>query len=352
MGKGGRFTRGRGSPYLLGGLVLACLAVFLLAREGQNRALTDQVDGAVSRTQTYAAAVFGAGLTADSASPVAGVAIRDLYTGIRAEIFTDHTTARVRLYDAGGTLVYDTDVLRQADLVPVANPNVDRSLQGETYALVVQQPFTWSTIGTSGTLTSLLEVYTPLKLADRVAPEGVVEVDYFMDQLRTDAKGVWPVVQLVVGAILLLCLAMTVLSLRRSSPPVAEMEPALLAAPVDARDASPVAPTEDPRVGELTEKIAALEQAVHRSEDSQAELETVRAREAALEARLNEIERQMHAPAPAVEPEAPVTAPPTPAAAQEDHAVVEGSDLSDAEVNELRARLTRAAARKRPSPGV
>ena len=330
-----------------------------------------------------------------------GYTARELYTHVRGEILTDTTAARVRLYDAEGTIVYDTDVLRLGELVPAENPNVAQAMNGGTHMLVVSESFTWSTIGSHGVETRMLQVYAPLLLSDRVGAQGVVEVDYFMDALESAAKGAWPTVQLVIGILLLLCLAMTILSLRSGvatevvgdgeldadAEPDADTEPVdaavaetvsptptpkpepVVAPVVDAvtvAASEPQAPVEDPRVNELSAKMAALEAALLRSEETTTELETVRAHETALEERLEQLERELHAPAPvAVEPEpepAPEPAPepePSPApepAAQAAAPVANGSaepepgGLSDDEVNDLRARLAKAAARKKHGP--
>jgi len=214
MGFLDRYTHDRGSRFIWAGLVLACLAVFLLARGGQDRELGRQIEGAFARTEIYAAEIFGAGLQTKGYSPVVGYTGKELAVAMRGEIFTDPTAARVRLFDESGALVYDSNVLTDAGLTQADNPNVDRAQRGETHALIVQQPFTWSTIGASGVQTSLLQVYTPLLLSDRVGASGVVEVDFAMEELRAVSKGVWPIVQLVFGLLFLLSLAMTVLSLQ------------------------------------------------------------------------------------------------------------------------------------------
>jgi hypothetical protein len=425
MGLIDRFTRDRVSRYVWGALTLACLGVFLLARAGQDRALDQQVSAAFTRTETYAQNVFGQGLVEGRPSPVNGYTQRELYIRIRAEILTDPTAARVRLYDSDGTIVYDTDVLQTGQLVPRDNPQVDSALTGDTHGLVVENdPFTWSTTGSQGVPTSMLEVFTPLRLADRVGAEGVVEVDYLMDELRAAASGAWPTVQLIVAVLLLLCLAMFVLSLRpaavgdavpaartkkarepkapkpaKKAPAPQPERPAARPAPSMDRPAPTTdrpaaaataaaaatvagAPRDDANVQELSAKIAELEQAVVQAGGSAAELETVRAREAALEQReaaleerLTQLEQRMQTPRAATPEPAPAAAPvevrpaeptrvaeapdePEPVAAPERGAEPVASSngsaeppsvggLTEDEVNDLRARLAKAAARKK-----
>jgi pyruvate/2-oxoglutarate dehydrogenase complex dihydrolipoamide acyltransferase (E2) component len=402
-----RFTRDRVSRFVWGGLTLACLAGFFLAREAQDQALDDQVGAAIARTEAYAADVFSEGLVADRSSPVPGMSARELYTLVRGEIFTDPTAARVRVYDVEGTLVYDTGVRTLAELVQADDPNVAQALDAGTHEVIVREPFSWSTISPNeGEVTSLLHVYTPLLLSEQVAPEGVVDVAYLMDELQALAKGPWPTVQLVLGLLLLLCLAMTVLSLRGPAAEAAEAgegEPGADEAPVaepvaveaaavtpraaketvapvpSQPEAAPAATAQDPRVSELTAKMAALEEAIRRSTETSTELETVRTREAELEDRLAHLERELHGAEPT--PAAPTAAAPTAAAptaaAQEApepgpvEAVAPAADvveppgettsngaaahsepggLSEAEVNDLRARLAKAAARKKQGP--
>ncbi len=373
MGIVDRFTRDRVSRYIWGVLTLACLGLFLLAREGQERSLGAEVDAAFERTETSAADVFAPGLVQGRSSPVEGFTGRELYTMVRGEILTDPTAARVRLYDAEGTIVYDTDVLLPGSLVPAENPNAVRALDSGTHGVIVQERFTWSTIGTSGIQTTFLQVYTPLRQADQVGAQGVVEVDYLMQELRAVSRGSWPAVQLAAGALFLLCLAATVLSLRARKPAeggsasidedlddlddettpseAVQHETAADHTPAPIPAAVPV-PAEDPKVLELTTKMAALEEAVRRAEDSKAELESVRAREAALEERLGQLEIEVHTPAaePVLEA-APVQAEvPPPVFEREVPEESEGGGLTADEVNDLRARLAKAAARKRQGP--
>lgn len=373
MGIVDRATRDRVSRYIWGVLTLACLGLFLLAREGQDRSLRAEMDAAFERTETYAADVFAPGLVEGRSSPVDGFTGRELYTMVRGEILTDPTAARVRLYDVDGTIVYDTDVLLPGSLVPAENPNAVRALDSGTHGSIVQERFTWSTIGTSGVQTTLLHVYTPLRHADQVGAQGVVEVDYLMEELRAVSRGPWPGVQLAAGALLLLCLAATVLSLRARKP--VESASALTDEDLDDLDdeatsseevqhETPSAPTPspipvaapvpayDPKVLELTTKMAALEEAVQRAEDSNAELESVRAREAALEERLGQLEKEVHTPAaePVIETVPVQDEVLPPAFEREAPEESEGGGLTAAEVSDLRARLAKAAARKRQGP--
>jgi len=401
-----RFTRDRASRFIWGALTLACLVLFLVARVGQDRALTSEENAAFGRTERYAATVLPDGVAEGQRSPAADMNTRELYTFLRAEVFTDPTAARVRVYDRDGTIVYDTDLAPSA-LVQVDNPSVDRALTDGTYGVIVPERFTWSTIGTSGSVVSMLQVYAPLHVADQVAPDGVFEVDYLVDELRAAASGPWPAVQLVAAALLLLCLGMTVLSMRRPLPatptpgatgkgarvvadeggpaprqeqPTVTPEPIVVKAeprhvvveeeprpavvtPEPAGDDARVAPVaEDPRVLELAAKVSAMEEAIARSEGSQADLETVRAREQALEQRLEELEQELHAAnesravaaEPAPEASAPAGAPepaPEPAATPPSNGAAEpvAGGLTEAEINDLRARLAKAAARKRGS---
>ena len=178
-----RFTRDRASRFVWGALTLACLGLLLVARVGQDRALSREESAAFGRTERYAATVLPNGIDDGARSPAEGMNTRELYTFIRAEVFTDPTTARVRAYDRDGTIVYDTD-LAPAQLVQADNPNVSRAITDGTYGVIVPERFTWSTIGTSGSVVSMLQVYAPVHIPDQVAPDGVFEVDYLVDELR------------------------------------------------------------------------------------------------------------------------------------------------------------------------
>lgn len=202
------------------GLAVACLVMVLVARSGQERALSDAFDASADRALAYANSVVAPRVLAEKTSPIVGVHFRELYTVARAEVFTDPTVARLRVWGADGLLLFSSDERKKAGVVIVSDdPGVQRAIDGEVVSQAVRLPFTWATTGAPAEETDLLQVYTPLRIADQVAPAGAVEVDFLMDQLRDEASSPWTEIQWAFGLLLLVCAGLFVRALRRPAVP-------------------------------------------------------------------------------------------------------------------------------------
>jgi hypothetical protein len=232
-----RFTRDQVSRLVWGVLALACLVMFVVGLQGEQRAYNRQLDATTRRSQVYAANVVAPVVHVKDGKPV--FFYRETYTKIQAEIFApDPSVARVRVWGTDGLLLFSTDNRQRTGVIQAPNdPGVQAGAQGATYRSLVTQSFSWATTGLPGKDVQLLQTYTPLRLATQIQPAGTVQVDYFVADLRAAARGDWPAVRWVFGVLFLVFLGMTLLSLRpsRHAEPVAALPaPALPAdAPTD-----------------------------------------------------------------------------------------------------------------------
>jgi len=193
------------------GFTLACLLTLAFARVGQDRALDRSIDDATAHAQVYASQVVGPQVRSSGGASAISVASRSLTTVAEAEILTDPTVARVRVYGLDGSPLFASNGSRGL-VTGSAGAAVESALAGEQVRLFVREPFTYATTGSPGTPTDLVEVFVPLRKAERVGVVGVVEVDFLKDELRTISASPWPSIQLAAGALLLICLALAVIA--------------------------------------------------------------------------------------------------------------------------------------------
>jgi hypothetical protein len=219
-----RFTRDRVSRLVWGVLALACLAMFLVGVQGEQRAYTRQLDATTARSEAYSANVIAPVVHVKDGVPV--FYYREAYTKIQAEVIAvDPTVGRVRVWGTDGLLLFSTDNRQRTGTIEAPNdPGVQAASMGGTYRSLVTQTFTWATTGVPGEDTQLLQTYSPLRLATQIQPAGAVQVDYFVDALHAAARGQWPTIRWIFGVLFAICLVMTLLSLirsRRAEPEVA-----------------------------------------------------------------------------------------------------------------------------------
>lgn len=212
-----RFTRDKVSRFVWGLLTLACFVMFVVGRTGENRAFTTALDDAKARGLAYTNDVLAPAVAARPDSPVLGFRYHEIYPSLQAQVFTDPTVARVRLWSTDGTLLVSTDRRRAGQVQVKDDPGVQAAASGGTFSQTVRLPFTFATTGEPGVDTDLLQTYSPLRVPDRIAPAAVVEIDFLLETLHAGAVDPWRTVQSVFGVLFFVCLAMTLLSFRKST---------------------------------------------------------------------------------------------------------------------------------------
>lgn len=211
-------SRGR-RPLLTWVLVTAALmGMFVVVRLQASAGVDAHIDAAQDRAVSHAAVIAGAvesrpGSTDPAFNP------RTLTTLIQAQVFDDPTVARVRVYDPAGVLLFATDQdVRPGDIqAPTEDPGVTSAASGAPYRSIVDSTFTWSTIGGEPLPAELLQTFEPLRVPDRFASAGAVQIDFFMDDLRGAAISEADGTLTVIAILALLSLMAAVLTYRHSA---------------------------------------------------------------------------------------------------------------------------------------
>jgi hypothetical protein len=349
-----RATRGTAARFLWGGLVVLFLIGLFIARSQKVTALNDQVQQAQSRVESYARTTITDQAIVDTHGRTIAFDKKDFDVAVEGGIFTDPTIARVRVWDTHGVLLASSDpneavgqlkVAKDASFTDVLTNKVTRSH-------IVQEDFTFATVGSPTSATSLLDVTTPFMVKDQVEPAGVVQMDVYYSKLQTAADSPWDTISLIciIGAVIagiLFVVAMVrkpvaaavVAETATDEPAPVEAKPARVAAATPTRDKEleeelkiareqlqqaseafaflearvkdgPAGQATAADIDAATSRIAELEAALKRAEEdaaaarngsvSQEELDRVK-RDA--DERVAELERQMQEDAAKVDPE-------------------------------------------------
>ena len=212
-----RFTRDRVSRYVWAVLSVGCLLGVFLARQGQTRALGDQVSAAQAQTRHIADTVLFNNLSHDTMTKlVPSPLYRDIYVALQSQVFTDATVARVRVWTPDGILRYSTHERDQVGLLQTQDKTlIDQAMKGQSVSAKVLTKFSAASTGNGQTLTNLLEVFVPLHVPDWISVSGVVEVDYYYANFVQAAHQPWFNIMVTLLGLAGLCLLMTLLSLRK-----------------------------------------------------------------------------------------------------------------------------------------
>jgi hypothetical protein len=411
-----RATRGMAARFLWGGLVVLFLIGLFLARSERTTALNTQIQDAQDRATAYARTTVADHAVIDPRAGTITFDTKGFAVAVEGDIFTDPTVARVRVWDRDGLLLASSDPSEVVgQLATAQDANFSSVIGGATHHQLVQENFTFSTVGAPTSPTDILEVFTPLQTKDNVEPLGVVQIDLLYAKLEAAAATPWSTLSLVciIGAIiagLLFVVAMVRKPVRAegaegahvdttapdvvAEPPAAvptsvardrELEEELKVAREQLQQASEAFAFLEARVKDgsgaqataadidaAVSRISELEAALQRAEQdaaearsssvSQEELDRVR-RDA--DARVAELERQMHEDAAKVDPELEVlraqlaeseqrakaaersiaAARADVDAAREEVVTAPNGEVSDGLIEELEAKVAEAEAR-------
>ena len=351
---------------------LALFAAAALASARQDDAVASRLEATAAHAETGVGAVLTRVLTADEVvDPLDAADFRTLYVVLRAEVLTDPAVVRMRIWGRDGTILFSTGDRAEIGTSPAADPPIADVMSGATVSRVVTEPYTSATDGVDPTPLRMWQTWLPLVTGDRTQPQGVVEVDHDRAVVIAGAGDsearlastlqVLAIVSLILAA----ALAVTTAQVRHPTGDIAEVssEPGghvtsdeesavALAEVAHERDVSMARATEaEERVRLADDRLASLAPLEQRVEIAER-----RARDA--ERRLDEIDERVDAAAPDDEMEAvgdPVSSNGDPS--------LDGSTGSDPregatseptaaarQAAELRARLARTAARKKPGP--
>jgi len=216
-----RATRGIAARFFWGGLVVLFLIWLFLARGQKATALNDQVQQAQSRVESYAQTTIMDQAIVDIPDGTITFDKKDFAVAAEGDIFTDPTIARVRVWDADGVLLASSDpndVVGQLKVTQDA-AFTDALTNKVTQSHVVQENFTFATVGSPPAPTNLLEVTTPFMVKDQVDPAGVVQIDVYYSKLQAAAESPWETISLIyiIGAVIAGILF--VIAMARKPPP-------------------------------------------------------------------------------------------------------------------------------------
>ena len=221
VGKKSRFVL-LGVGVLLSGLLAMS---FMLSGTG----IEDAEATAETRAEQFAEAFLFTELTPDLLTrDIMGTPYRDLLISVQAGILSDHRVARLRIWKAGGDLIFSTAQRDKVDeFFARENPEITRAAQGETVSTATGHRVP-PVDGLEGADEKLYQTYVPLEIDGAVAPYAVVQIDQRYASIEDAANRVWRLVQMFLILALVGFAGVSVISLRQSpgaEPASADRQP-------------------------------------------------------------------------------------------------------------------------------
>lgn len=188
---------GRKSRYVLLGVALAMVGLLAMSFLLSDTGIEEAEANAEARAVRYAEEFLFDELTPDLASrDIVGSSYRDLLLLVQAGVLSDDRVVRVRIWKAGGDLVFSTAQRdRIEDYVAIDHPQIVQASTGVTAS--VAGPKFEPKGGLEGSDELLYATFVPLRLqGDDVSPFGVVEIDQRYSAIEEAAKRIWRLVQM------------------------------------------------------------------------------------------------------------------------------------------------------------
>ncbi len=241
---GDRLTRSMAARFLWGGLVVLCLIGLFVARSQETTALNTQIQDAQDRATGYAKTTVADAAIVDTRHDHITFDKKTFEIATEADVFTDPTVARLRVWGKDGALLASTDPTEVIGELVSTDPLLTSALGSDTtapqtVAQVTPGDFTYSTVGAPRTQATLLDTFAPFRVKDQVQPVGAVQVDFLYDKLQTAASNPWDTWSRAFLAFAVLFALLFLLSLFRR--PLTH-EQRLMALSTDTDTAKPVAP--------------------------------------------------------------------------------------------------------------
>ena len=332
----------------------ALLGAAALVSAQQDDAVASRLEATAARAETGVGAVLTGELTAEEViDPLDAADFRDLYVVLRAEVLTDPTVLRVRIWGRDGTILFSTGDRAEIGTAPAGDAPIAEVMAGATVTRDVTEPFTTSTAGLEPSPVRMWQTWLPLVTGDRTQPQGVVEVDHdratVVAGAGESAARLATTLQVLAIVSLILAAALAVMT-GLTHRPAEQVDDVPADADADADvdvDPSPGAETAVALAEVAAERDVSMarasvaEERARLADDRLASfgpleqrVEVAERRALDAERRLDEIDDRVGAAVTDEPPDAP--SEPTAAARQ---------------AAELRARLARTAARKKPTGG-
>jgi hypothetical protein len=206
MGPIERFTRDDASKYVWASLMLAAILALVFALTTGSDAVQDEQQASERRAVAAVDEVLDPRVDAsDLAAPITDPTLSSLREAVERSILSDRRVTRVRIWSAEGRLLFSTDRDEAVGSNGALNDEIlRRAADGTT--------LTRGNLSDIGGLDeagrSLVRTYTP------IGSNAVVEVDQAEEGTVAPVRAAWLRYQLLAGAMVLLFLLLTVLSLR------------------------------------------------------------------------------------------------------------------------------------------
>ena len=260
--------------FVWGGLTLLFLLGLFMTRSAQDTALNTEIQDAQTRASGYANTTIAQAAVVDVDAGTITFVPKEFTVDLQAGVFTDPTVARVRVWDADGQLQASSDPSEDVGRsVAADDPSLAAAVKGTTSAQIVQEAFTYSTVGAAPVSTQLLQVFVPLRAQNQVQPVGAVQVDFLYASLQAASSSPWTSLSRVFLILTLVAAALFVLSLVRH--PITAGERAEMATVPMAPSSEPVVvDVAEARNDELEEELQAAREQLRQATEAFAFLET------------------------------------------------------------------------------
>jgi hypothetical protein len=329
-----RFTRDGASKYVWAVMALAAIGGLAFAIMNGNDALERERANAQGRAVQYVEEELAPRLGgSDLDGPITGQSAVSLEAAVERTILADERLTRVRIWSADGPLLFSTD---QAD-TPGSNAGLnDQLLRRVAREGVLTGSGISDTGGEEDPERSLVRTYVPLEAGT------IAEIDQTDEGTLAAVRTEWMYYQILAGAMLLLFLVLTGLSLREPIEPINTGVPF----------ASSSVPAgfsliDNDRLHAVHEVYRLASERVGRLQQKLEESEEARRR---LEARTQQALSKATGSASAVPPSAPVAVPPKPAVVQVPESDVVETRSGDARTAAPAGPLARASRDQKPPP--
>ncbi len=169
---------GRKSRYVLLGVGVLLSGLLAMSFMLSGTGIEDAEATAETRAEQFAEAFLFTELTPDLlARDIMGTPYRDLLISVQAGILSDHRVARLRIWKAGGDLIFSTAQRDKVDeYFARENPEIARAAQGETVSTTTGRRVP-PVDGLEGADEKLYQTYVPLEIDGAVATFAVVQID-------------------------------------------------------------------------------------------------------------------------------------------------------------------------------
>lgn len=219
---------GRKSRYVLLGVGVLLSGLLAMSFMLSGTGIEDAEATAETRAEQFTDAFLFTELTPELlARDIMGTPYRDLLISVQAGILSDHRVVRLRIWKAGGDLIFSTAQRDKVDeFFARENAEIARASQGEIVSTATGQRVPPED-GLEGSDEKLYQTYVPLELDGAVAPFAVVQIDQRYASIENAANRIWRLVQMFLILALVGFAGVSVISLRQSpgAEPASSQEP-------------------------------------------------------------------------------------------------------------------------------